>query len=330
MWLAKSVSYGLLQLSGQKRSDFLGCVHQVIPNSLATTIMAEGLPPHFDLVVRVHGEHFEDHEDIVTPEDARRFVRQLHDSGLRYQDMADAITKHPSNFSQWLNHETRPGIGNRVIEWINKCLRIQRQEDESGDEEDGDDEDESGDEKEGDDEEREQEEIQDDNDCLRIQRQEDESGDEEEGDDEEREQEIQDDNIEWQDYISDEEDPVSDRVTSYPLANNRAQRRPRNTEGFVYIMTDGHLTNGEDRFKVGLSKHPKNRWCQFKTGNLDIKVALTVRVRDMLSAENAAHKALDHNNRRISGEWFSGTLDDITMEVLEAVQQYRIIPLYDV
>jgi len=94
--------------------------------------------------------------------------------------------------------------------------------------------------------------------------------------------------------------------------------------GFVYIFTDRSNERliqdpNSARWKVGSSKHPKRRFQQLKTGNIDLRMVSFFHVRKRLTAERAAHNILRLKGLHILLEWFRGPMDEVIEAVFEAI-----------
>ena len=292
-------------------------------------------------------------DEIVRPDEARRLVWALHRAGIGYRFVYEAIREHQQNFSEWLNHPgKRIRTGNRVIEWANilrqQILAEENDGNNTDDESEGDDEedesDNTGDESQGADGGEDGNDTGDESQGADGGEDGNDTGDESQGADggedgndmgdeegmpvgsggeggADEEDECSMDELEdWEDYRSDSDGGVNPNDIDTKYVIKRVP--PQNADGYVYIFTDGHQTNGEDRFKVGSSKYPSRRLKQFRTGNLDIRHVKMFNVHRRLSAEAAAHAAL--RDRHIAGEWFRGTSHDITRIVEDAVKDYRI------
>ena len=79
----------------------------------------------------------------------------------------------------------------------------------------------------------------------------------------------------------------------------------------VYIMRNGN----KNKFKFGVSKHPKKRVKQLQTGNPNkIKILFicvidpNVKPRDV---ETIIHNFLKENNKHVNGEWFELSEDNV-------------------
>ena len=72
--------------------------------------------------------------------------------------------------------------------------------------------------------------------------------------------------------------------------------------GYVYLIKD------RDLYKIGMSENPNIRARQFN-GNL----VLTIPTYDMIKTESAIHEAF--NDKRVYGEWFNLSDDDISLIV---------------
>ena len=90
-----------------------------------------------DYIIQV----FEEQEDqfyfpVTTQKEARSFIKALHIKGIQYDSLCEEIGEFEHNFSAWRKGLGRAGIGNRVIELINKPFQqlLLSDSEESGDE----------------------------------------------------------------------------------------------------------------------------------------------------------------------------------------------------
>lgn len=63
------------------------------------------------------------HFPVTSQKDARAFVKALHKKGLSYDSLSHEIKEPEQNFSAWRTGISRPGIGSRVLERINRPLQ---------------------------------------------------------------------------------------------------------------------------------------------------------------------------------------------------------------
>jgi hypothetical protein len=79
-----------------------------------------------------------------------------------------------------------------------------------------------------------------------------------------------------------------------------------NNHGYIYVFNDTQ----KKMFKIGYAKYPSQRLKQCQTGNAG-KIAEVCRIatNDMKSLEKELHRLYAH--RRVAGEWFQLTWDDL-------------------
>jgi len=75
--------------------------------------------------------------------------------------------------------------------------------------------------------------------------------------------------------------------------------------GYIYIFQD------DQNIKIGKSKSPEKRYSDLKTGNLHLRIRMTIRVSDYNTAETVLHNILEEYNvqspikENRATEWFS-------------------------
>lgn len=77
-----------------------------------------------EVILQVFEESSETfHFPVTSQKDARAFVKALHQKGLSYDSLSHEIKEPEQNFSAWRTGISRSGIGNRVLERINRPLQ---------------------------------------------------------------------------------------------------------------------------------------------------------------------------------------------------------------
>lgn len=85
--------------------------------------------------------------------------------------------------------------------------------------------------------------------------------------------------------------------------------------GYIYLM----LAEGVSRYKIGLSKKPKERHSTIsKQSPFPVSVVACYKVADMLDAEKYWHQKFD--SQRVHGEWFELSEDCVT-EFIESAKE---------
>ena len=76
--------------------------------------------------------------------------------------------------------------------------------------------------------------------------------------------------------------------------------------GYLYLVADG------DRFKVGYSKHPRKRWRQYRTHNVNALIKGIYAVKDMEMERYVFYELVKLGyvrcNRYPRDEWFRGEI----------------------
>lgn len=105
---------------------------------------------------------------------------------------------------------------------------------------------------------------------------------------------------------------LRDDIQVKPLAQRirpprRKGKQPGRKAGYVYL-----LAGPNDTYKIGYTVNPKNR---HKTFNVKLPFPIKefdhlIQTDDMIALEKALHQRFA--NRRVAGEWFALTEDDLT------------------